>query len=85
MDEIDLSVEIFNKKLSIPLIISRMRRGHDFAHKLNAFLSQAVELTNIGMEGDSQRAVLENEDVKKSFKVVRENVPSNCQGGWIRV
>lgn len=59
IDEIDLSVENFNKKLSIPLIISRMRRRHDFVHKFNAFLSQAVELTNIGKEVGSQRAVLE--------------------------
>lgn len=76
IDEIDLSVEIFNKKLSIPLIISGMTGGHDFTHKLNAFLSQAVEQTNIGMGVGSQRAALENEDVKESFNVVRENAPN---------
>ncbi|MHA2244836.1 MAG: type 2 isopentenyl-diphosphate Delta-isomerase [Candidatus Hodarchaeales archaeon] len=77
IDEIDLSVEIFNKKLSIPLIISGMTGGHDFAHKLNVFLSQAVEQTNIGMGVGSQRAALENGDVKESFKVVRENAPNS--------
>lgn len=75
--EIDLSVEIFNKKLSIPLIISGMTGGHDFARKLNSFLSQAVEKTNIGMGVGSQRAALENEDVKESFDVVRENAKNS--------
>ncbi len=75
--EIDLSVEIFNKKLSIPLIISGMTGGHDFTQKLNSFLSQAVEKTNIGMGVGSQRAALENEDVKESFDVVRENAQNS--------
>ncbi|MFX0209165.1 MAG: type 2 isopentenyl-diphosphate Delta-isomerase [Candidatus Hodarchaeota archaeon] len=77
IDEIDLSVKIFNKKLSVPLIISGMTGGHDFAHKLNAFLSQAVEQTNIGMGVGSQRAALENEEVKESFNVVREQAPDS--------
>ncbi len=73
LDEIDLSVKILGKKLSIPLIISGMTGGHAFAQKLNVFLSQAVETTNIGMGVGSQRAALENEEVKESFNVVREN------------
>ncbi|MHA2203131.1 MAG: type 2 isopentenyl-diphosphate Delta-isomerase [Candidatus Hodarchaeales archaeon] len=77
LDEIDLSIEIFNKKLSIPLIISGMTGGHDFAHKLNAFLSQAVEQTNIGLGVGSQRAALEKEEVKESFNIVREKAPNS--------
>lgn len=77
IDEIDLSIEIFNKTLSLPLIISGMTGGHDFTHKLNAFLSQAVEQTNIGMGVGSQRAALENEEVKESFNIVRENAPNS--------
>ena len=77
LDEIDLSTEIFDKKLSIPLIISGMTGGHAFAHKLNAFLSQAVEETNIGMGVGSQRAALEKEEVKESFDIVREKAPTS--------
>ncbi|MFX0013487.1 MAG: type 2 isopentenyl-diphosphate Delta-isomerase [Promethearchaeota archaeon] len=77
LDEVDLSAKIFNKKLSLPLIISGMTGGHGFTHKLNALLSQAVEQTNIGMGIGSQRAALENEDVRESFNVVRENAPSS--------
>jgi len=77
LDEVDLSTEIFDKKLSIPLIISGMTGGHTFAHKLNAFLSQAVEETNIGMGVGSQRAALEKEEVKESFDIVREKAPTS--------
>ncbi len=77
IDEIDLSVEIFNKKLSFPLIISGMTGGHDFAYKLNAFLSQAVEKTKVGMGVGSQRAALENEETKKSFDIVREKAQTS--------
>lgn len=75
--EVDLSIEIFNKKLSLPLIISGMTGGHDFAYKLNTFLSQAVKQTNIGMGVGSQRAALENEKVKESFNIVREKAPNS--------
>ncbi|MFX1515957.1 MAG: type 2 isopentenyl-diphosphate Delta-isomerase [Promethearchaeota archaeon] len=77
LDEIDLSTEIFDKKLSIPLIISGMTGGHSFAHKLNAFLSQAVEETNIGMGVGSQRAALENDEVRESFDIVRKKAPTS--------
>ncbi|MFW9905525.1 MAG: hypothetical protein ACFFFH_14380 [Candidatus Thorarchaeota archaeon] len=77
LDEIDLSTEIFEKKLSIPLIISGMTGGHNFTHKLNALLSQAVEETNIGMGVGSQRAALENEEVRESFDIVREKAPTS--------
>lgn len=73
LDEIDLSIKIFGKTLDLPLIISGMTGGHTFAQKLNFFLSQAVNETNIGMGVGSQRAALENKDVKESFDVVREN------------
>ncbi|MFX1506696.1 MAG: type 2 isopentenyl-diphosphate Delta-isomerase [Promethearchaeota archaeon] len=77
LDEIDLSIELFDKEISIPLIISGMTGGHGFAHKLNAFLSQAVEKTHIGMGVGSQRAALENEEVRESFDIVREKAPTS--------
>jgi len=83
LEDIDLSVDIFGKKLSIPLIISGMTGGHAFAQKLNVFLSQAVEKTNIGMGVGSQRAALENEEVKESFNVVRENAKNSLIVGNI--
>ncbi|MFX0183575.1 MAG: type 2 isopentenyl-diphosphate Delta-isomerase, partial [Candidatus Hodarchaeota archaeon] len=77
LEDIDISVEIFNKKLNTPLIISGMTGGHAFAHKLNHFLSQAVQQTNIGMGVGSQRAALEKDNVRESFDIVRKNAPNS--------
>jgi isopentenyl-diphosphate delta-isomerase len=77
LEDIDISVEIFNKKLNIPLIISGMTGGHTFAYKLNHFLSEAVHQTKIGMGIGSQRAALEKDDVRESFNVVRKNAPDS--------
>jgi isopentenyl-diphosphate delta-isomerase len=77
LEDIDISVEIFNKKLNVPLIISGMTGGHAFAHKLNHFLSQAVQQTKIGMGVGSQRAALEKDDVRESFDIVRKNAPDS--------
>lgn len=76
-DEIDLSVEIFGKKLDLPFIISGMTGGHAFAHKLNHFLSKAVNDTKIGMGVGSQRAALEDIKVRESFDIVRKNAPNS--------
>ena len=76
-NEIDLSVEIFGKKLDLPFIISGMTGGHAFAHKLNHFLSKAVNDTKIGMGVGSQRAALEDIKVRESFDIVRKNAPNS--------
>ena len=75
--DIDLSVEIFKKKLNIPLIISGMTGGHNFASKLNHYLSKAVDETNIGMGVGSQRAALEDSNLRESFEIVRKNAPNS--------
>jgi isopentenyl-diphosphate delta-isomerase len=77
IDSIDLTTELFGKKLDIPLIISGMTGGHTFANKLNYFLSEAVTQTRIGMGVGSQRAALENDDVRESFDIVRKNAPNS--------
>ncbi len=77
LKEIDLSTVIFDKKLSIPLIISGMTGGHNFAYKLNHFLSEVVDKLNIGMGVGSQRAALEDNDLRETFKIVREKAPNS--------
>jgi isopentenyl-diphosphate delta-isomerase len=82
-NEIDLSIEIFGKKIELPLIISGMTGGHAFAHKLNHFLSKAVNDTKIGMGVGSQRAALEDDEVRESFEIVRKNAPDSLMIGNI--
>ncbi len=77
LNEIDISTEIFGKKLNIPLVISGMTGGHDFAYKLNHFLSKAANKLGIGMGVGSQRAALEDKDLRETFKIVREQAPDS--------
>ncbi|MHA2203996.1 MAG: type 2 isopentenyl-diphosphate Delta-isomerase [Candidatus Hodarchaeales archaeon] len=83
MEDINLTTEIFGKKLQFPLIISGMTGGHSFAHKLNDFLSQVAEKTQIGMGVGSQRAALEDASARKSFEIVKRNAPKTLKIGNI--
>ncbi|MHA2153963.1 MAG: type 2 isopentenyl-diphosphate Delta-isomerase [Candidatus Hodarchaeales archaeon] len=83
MEDIDLSIEIFGKKLQFPLIISGMTGGHSFAQQLNDFLSQVAEKTQIGIGVGSQRAALEDTQARESFEIVKRNAPKTLKIGNI--
>jgi isopentenyl-diphosphate delta-isomerase len=83
LKDIDLSTEIFGKKLQFPIVISGMTGGHSFAHKLNDYLSQAAEQTLIGMGVGSQRAALEDNRDRESFEIIKRNAPSILRIGNI--
>ena len=74
-DEIDISAELFGKKMNVPLIISAITGGHPAAYKINKELAIAAEEMNIGMGVGSQRAAVENPDLIPTYSVVRENAP----------
>lgn len=69
LEEIDLSVEIFGKKLNSPLLISSMTGGSREATELNQGLAEAAQETGIAMGLGSQRAALEDDKLAASFKV----------------
>ncbi|HLD94263.1 MAG TPA: type 2 isopentenyl-diphosphate Delta-isomerase [Anaerolineales bacterium] len=69
LEEIDLSVEIFRKKLNSPLLISSMTGGSREATELNQRLAEAAQETGIAMGLGSQRAALEDDKLEASFKV----------------
>lgn len=71
MDEIDLSIEIFGKKLNAPIIIAGMTGGFKEAKIINESLAKAAEKYGIGMGVGSQRAGLEDESVEESYSVVK--------------
>ncbi len=75
-DEIDLSVELFGKKLQAPIICSGMTGGHaDVAH-INELLGMNAETFQIGMGVGSQRAGIEDESVAETFSIARKMAPS---------
>jgi isopentenyl-diphosphate delta-isomerase len=69
LEETDLSVEIFGKKLKAPLLISSMTGGSKEATEINQRLAEAAQESGIAMGLGSQRAALEDESLALSFKV----------------
>jgi len=72
LDEIDPSTRVFGKKLSAPFIIAGMTGGHEKARKINENLAYAASEAGIGMGLGSQRAGVENPDVRHTYSVVKE-------------
>jgi len=83
LEDIDLSTQIFGKKLKLPLIISGMTGGHSFSQKLNEYLSQVAEKVKIGIGVGSQRAALEDDFARDSFEVVKKYATSTLKIGNI--
>ena len=76
MEEIDTSIEIFGKRLEMPLIIAGMTGGFKEAAIINEELAQAAEKYNIAMGVGSQRAGLEDRSVEESYAIIKKyNIP----------
>ncbi|MFX0083055.1 MAG: type 2 isopentenyl-diphosphate Delta-isomerase [Candidatus Hodarchaeota archaeon] len=76
VDEVDLSVKFFNKKISAPICISAITGGHPISKEINEILAKAAEEENIIMSVGSQRAGLENHTLLDSFKITRDVAPT---------
>jgi isopentenyl-diphosphate delta-isomerase len=73
INKIDLSKKYFNKKISLPFLISCMTGGTFEAEKINEKLAIAANILNIPIGVGSQRQALENSTFLNSYKVVRKN------------
>jgi len=74
LNKIDLSIEIFRKKLSLPLMISPLVGGIEETEEINKDLAKAASICGIAMGIGSQRAGLEDCKVEKSY-MVRDVAP----------
>lgn len=74
MNEIDLSTEIFGKKLSLPLMLSPLVGGTAKTKEINKNLAKVASELKIAMGVGSQRTAIENIEVEETFKV-REIAP----------
>ena len=71
-DEIDLSAELFGKKLGAPLTVSGMTGGYPKAKSINENLAIAAEKYQIGMGVDSQRSALENPELTDTYSIIKD-------------
>ena len=76
LEEIDLTVNFFNKQISAPICISAITGGHPVSKDVNKILAKAAEEENIIMSVGSQRIGLEAPTTVDSFKIVREFAPT---------
>ena len=69
LNEIDLSVVLFGKRLDAPILISSMTGGTIEAGRINQRLAKAAQETNVAMGVGSQRIAIEDPKQAGTFKV----------------
>ena len=69
-EEIDLSIKLFRKKLEAPMIISGITGGYSEGKKINENLAATAEKFQIAMGVGSQRAALENSQLKDTYSII---------------
>ncbi len=80
--EIDTKTAFLGKKFSAPFLISSMTGGYADAEKINKDLAAACEKAGIGLGLGSQRAMVEDPALKKTF-FVRDAAPKIFLGANI--
>jgi isopentenyl-diphosphate delta-isomerase len=69
LDEIDLSLSLFGRRLAAPLLISSMTGGTPKARDINRRLAEAAQALGIAMGLGSQRAAIERAELADTFRV----------------
>lgn len=75
-EAIDLSTEVFGKRLDAPLLISSMTGGSGKTKHFNQILAQAANEFNIAMGVGSQRAALLHEGLSDTYSIARKEAPN---------
>jgi isopentenyl-diphosphate delta-isomerase len=74
LEDIDLQVNVFERELNAPLLISAMTGGTEEALEINRRLAVAAQETGIAIGIGSQRAAIEDATLEGTFRV-REFAP----------
>jgi len=69
LEDIDLHLEVFERKLHAPLLISSMTGGTAEAKAINHTLATAAQETGIAMGLGSQRAAVDHPELADTFQV----------------
>ncbi len=67
--EVDTSVPLFGRRLSIPLVISSMTGGTPEGARFNRIFAEAAQRFGLAMGVGSQRVALENPELADTFRV----------------
>jgi isopentenyl-diphosphate delta-isomerase len=69
VDEVDLTTQVFGKRLRAPIMISAMTGGTDEAQELNRDLARAAEQLGLGFGLGSQRAMVLRPETARTYQV----------------
>ncbi len=69
LEDVDLSLEIFGKRLQAPILISSMTGGTQEAAKINQNLAVAAQEAGLAMGVGSQRAAIEQPQLASTFQL----------------
>ncbi len=75
-EEINITTEFLGKTLNAPIIITGMTGGHPASLTLNRELAHAAEELKIGLGMGSQRAAVENPELRSTYTIMRDTAPS---------
>src|SRR3989442_7944832 len=72
LDDVDVGVKFFGKRLEAPLIISSMTGGFGVGKEINPQLAKKAAQVRVAMGGRSPRAALEEPDPQPTYSLVQE-------------
>lgn len=75
-DATNTETSFLEKKLSFPFIIPAITGGHPDLTEINQKLARAAEEIGIGIGVGSQRASIENPELRDSLNIVKEEAPN---------
>ncbi len=67
--QVDISLELFGKRLKSPIFISSMTGGASLASRLNRTLAEAAETHGLAIGVGSQRAAIEDPSLAASYNI----------------
>jgi len=76
LDDTNISVDFFKKKISAPICIAAITGGHQISKAINNILANAAKTENIALGIGSQRIGLEDPSTIESFSIVRDIAPN---------
>ncbi len=75
-NEVTTEASLLGREFSFPLFISSMTGGYAEAGPVNAIIAEFCQEYNLPFGVGSQRAMLENISLTRTFSIVREKAPS---------
>lgn len=76
LDDTNISVDFFKKKISAPICIAAITGGHQISKAINNILANAAKTENVALGIGSQRIGLEDPSTIESFSIVRDIAPN---------